>query len=104
MCPRPTIVSVSPYTWIASGTHQVTIKGTGFTSPENATESCPVPWFTAHTDADSATLLNVTVVNSTTAVATVTTSENGPGGTAFIVVWYPPPPDDDAPSLPSAIK
>lgn len=102
-CPRPTIVSVSPYFWPSGGTYQVTIKGSGFTSPENAAESCPVPWFTAQSDADSATLLNVTVVNSTTAVATVAVSTTG-GGQALIQVWYPPPPGDDGPTATAGAK
>lgn len=103
-CPRPTIVSVSPYTWPAGGTYQVTIKGTGFTSPENSTASCPVPWFTAHTDADAATLLNTTVLNATTVVGTVTSTETGPGGAAFIQIWYPPPPGDDGPTTSPGAK
>ncbi|MGA8910814.1 MAG: hypothetical protein WB524_24595, partial [Acidobacteriaceae bacterium] len=98
LCPRPTIVSVSPNFWVAGKSYQVTIRGTGFTSPENATESCPVPWFTA--GSDSETLLNTTILNATTAIGTVATAENAQGGTAVIQVWYLPPPDDVEPNLP----
>ncbi len=104
VCPFPTVVSVSPNRWIAGKTYRITVTGTGFTSPAEARESCPIPWFTAGEEAGSAILLNATILNSTTMIGTVAIAEAAPEETAKVILWYPPPQDNVAPSSPPDSK
>jgi hypothetical protein len=99
-CPFPTIRSLSPATWIAGGTYQVTITGTGFRAPGISTADSPVPWITVRADSKSAILLNATILNSTTILATVAVGTDSPEEVADVVLWYPPPKDEDDPALP----
>ena len=104
-CPFPTIASVSPSTWFAGVTYQVVVKGTGFTSRDHATASCPATYVTASSQPGSAMLFNATVINSTTIVGTVSTPETDSEQTANVAIWtYAPPEDDAAPAAQPALK
>ena len=101
-CPFPTIRAVSPATWMAGETYQVTITGSGFRPPGISTVDCPVPWVTVRADDQSATLLNATILNSTTILVTIAVPFRSPLQVANVVLWYPPPKDEEDPALPLA--
>jgi hypothetical protein len=101
-CPFPTIRSISPTTWMAGETYQLTITGTGFRPPRISTSDCPVPWVTVRADSKSAILLNATILDSTTILATIAVATDSPVSDADVVLWYPPPKDEEDPALPIA--
>jgi hypothetical protein len=59
-----------------------------------------VPWVTVRADSKLAILLNATILNSTTILATIAVATDSPEEVADVVLWYPPPKDEDDPALP----
>jgi hypothetical protein len=86
---------VTPDTWIPGKTYQVTVKGTGFTTPADATETCPATQITISVDTGSVDLSNVVVVDSTTISAKITPAETDPGEMAEVQLWGPQSGGDD---------
>jgi len=77
VCPTPKITSISPRTWFAGKSYDVTITGTGFTSP-----ACPVtPVVSWMND-----LLPNLVVSPTQITFTITPPANAPTENAGVVI------------------
>lgn len=91
-CPEPTIDSVSPSTWIAGATYQLTIKGTGFVSRADATKFCRATLLTVNVKAGTVKLSNLKVLNPTTMTATITAADTDPEEPAQVILWWHPPP------------
>jgi hypothetical protein len=94
-CPTPAFAPVSPNTpvspsvWFAGKTYPIVITGTGFTTPANATDSCPATQITVSVDTGSVALSDVTVLNSTTITATAEPADTDPAETAEVNLWGP---------------
>ena len=92
-CPTPAFASenpVSPDTWFAGKEYPIVITGTGFTTPANATDSCPATQITVSVDTGSVKLSDVVVLNSTTITAMVKPADTDPAETAEVNLWGPP--------------
>jgi hypothetical protein len=91
-CPNPKIDSVSPSTWFAGKTYgNVKIIGTGFTTAEKATASCPETTVTiAAADGNTVPVSGVTVVDKTKITLTVKPDASGPTQGAVITVGTAP--------------
>ena len=92
-CPTPAFASenpVSPDTWFAGKEYPIVITGTGFTTPVNATDSCPATQITVSVDTGSVKLSDVVVLNSTTITAMVKPADTDPAETAEVNLWGPP--------------
>jgi len=86
-CLVPTIASISPRTWFAGESYDITITGTGFTTQANATTSCPTtPVVARAASGSSVSLSGVTVVSPTEITATVEPGIDDPTGVAAITV------------------
>ncbi len=81
---------VSPSVWFAGKTYPIVVKGTGFTTPANATDSCPATQITVSVNTGSVALSDVTVLDSTTITATVAPDATDPAETAEVNLWGPP--------------
>jgi len=93
-CPMPALDSESPLTpdtWIPGSTFKIAVKGSGFTTAADATETCPATVVTAAMNGTSIPLSNLTVVNSTTITATVSVPAELPGGLVNVYLWGPDP-------------
>jgi hypothetical protein len=94
-CPTPTMATIDPSTWIAGQTYPITIMGTGYTTPANATSNCLATQITVGVNAGSLTLSDVTVVDSTKITATVAPADADPDETATINMYGGPPNESD---------
>ena len=88
-CPVPTILGVTPDTWIAGEEYTITVTGTGFITAANATDSCPISVITVSVNTGTVTLSNVEVVNSTTITARVKPADTDPDEPAQVILWAP---------------
>jgi len=86
----PTIASIAPSAWFAGQTYSnVTITGTNFVPPANATATCPATAVTATMQTGNVNLTNVTVVSPTQITATAAPDANIPTQIAEITVSNP---------------
>ena len=85
--PKPASTNaLLPKTWFAGESYNITITGTGFTTPANATAACPVTPVVAKTSTGSVGLSGVTVVSPTQITATVMPDASDPTELAEITV------------------
>jgi len=59
------MATIDPSMWIAAQTYPITIMGTGYTTPANATSNCFATQIAVGVNTGSLTLSDVTVVDST---------------------------------------
>ncbi len=107
-CPPPTITSLTPATWIAGQSYDITIIGTGFQTQSAASTACPetslsvteanTPQFQMGTGQSQPAgaphpiviLSNVAVASSSEITATVSVPKSDPTETADVIVETPP--------------
>jgi hypothetical protein len=99
------MATIDPSTWIAGQTYPITIMGTGYTTPANATSNCLATQITVGVNTGSLTLSGVTVVDSTKITATVAPADTDPDETATINMYGGINPDlDDVVRAPGTAK
>ena len=89
-CPTPAIASVTPDTWKAGKTYNITLTGTGFIPPASATAACPVSPVKVTEPNGTVTVSGVTVASATQITASVTPAASDPTGQATITVGSAP--------------
>jgi hypothetical protein len=95
-CGEPTITSLSPKTWFAGESYDVTITGTGFTDQANASSACPVTPVVGRMSSGTLSLTNLSIsptqitftvtppANATTQNAGVTIGSSSNGGAVSV--------------------
>jgi hypothetical protein len=89
-CPSsPTITSVTPSTWVAGQTYNITIAGTSFLGSTPSDPYCPaVTTSVTLTSSGSVTLSSVSIVSATKITASVTPAASDPSQMACVTVAY----------------